>query len=143
MTNAAGDVRAAIPSELSAAQREDDVDGGFYFDGLVIEEIGAVAPGLHGFDGCLAEHGRTAEDAEVFYVARGGDGSDENDFAGDTCGAGDDWVGRIGFGEDHAFGNAGRDSHAVRCVGFDYGGFGSLEDVWREACTVINAICAG
>lgn len=42
--------------QLAVAHGEDHVDRGFYLDWLMIEQVGAVAPCLDGFDGGLSQH---------------------------------------------------------------------------------------
>ncbi len=82
---------------LAAVHGKDDIDGGFDLDGLTVEEVGAVAPGLDGVDGRALEHRTAGEDAEVGDGSGWGDGGGEGDCAGETDGAGDRWVGRAGW----------------------------------------------
>lgn len=64
---------------LMIAQREYDVDGCIDFDGLVVEQVGAVAPTLHCIERGLAEHWVAGDDAEVFDDAGFGDRGREGD----------------------------------------------------------------
>jgi len=64
-----------------AAQGEDYVDGGFDFDWLVVELVGAVAPVLDCGEGSVLKHGVAADYAKVFDGAGGGDGGGQDDCA--------------------------------------------------------------
>jgi hypothetical protein len=112
-----------------AGEGEDYVDGGFYGDGLVVELVGAVAPLLDGVEGGLAEEWMAGEDAEVFYLAGGGDGGGEDYGAGDVADFGDGGVDGLGFAQEQADGYGGRDRCMLRRGGMRYGrGFGLGED---------------
>ena len=96
-----------------AAETENDVDGGFYFYWLIIQEIGTIAPSLDCINRSLAERGRAAENVEILNAASGGDGGGENDFSGDMACARDGRISRVGFGENHSLGDSSRYGHRV------------------------------
>ena len=98
---------------LLAVESEDDVDSGFHFYGLVIKEIGTVAPCLDGVNRGLTERGWAAYYVEILDAACGGDGGGENDCSGDMNCASDGGISRVGFEEDHSVGDSGRYGHGV------------------------------
>jgi len=53
----------------SAADVEDDADGGFDLSGLAIEQVGAVARGADGIQGSGLQHCGSAEDAGALDAA--------------------------------------------------------------------------
>jgi hypothetical protein len=54
------------PKCSSSTQGEDHVDRGLHFHRLVVEQVGPVAPGLDGIHGGLLQHGRPADDVQIF-----------------------------------------------------------------------------
>ena len=99
--------------ELPTAERECDIDGGFYFYRLIVEEVGAVAPCFDGINRGLTEHEWATYYTEVLNAACGGDSGGENNYAGGACGARDDGIGGGGFGEDHSLRDSCRYGHGV------------------------------
>ena len=105
--------RRVTGSELPTAESECDVDGGFNFYGLVVEQVGAVAPGLDGVNRRLTKHEWATYYIEILDAAGGRDSGGENNCAGDARGARDDGIDGVGFGEDHSLGDAGRYGHRM------------------------------
>jgi hypothetical protein len=46
--------KLVIDSELLTIEGKDNVDGGLYFYGLIVEPVGAIAPGPDCVECCLA-----------------------------------------------------------------------------------------
>ena len=126
--------------ELPTAERECDIDGGFYFYWLIVEEVGAVAPCFDGVNRGLTEHERATYYAEILDAAGGGDSRGKNNRAGGARGARDDGIDRVGFGEDHSLGDSGRYGHRMSRRGFHYDRCDSREDCSRRPCAAWHSV---
>jgi len=114
-----------IPARELVGECEDYVDGGFHFYGLVVEEVGAVAPLADGVEGGLLEDGGAAEDAEIGDGAVFGDGGGEDYCALDVHGLGEGWVVGDDLANEEAGGDAGGDADgSLRFWGDDAGRWG-------------------
>src|SRR5580692_529738 len=49
----------------SALELEDHTDRGFHFDGLIVEQIGTIAPGFNGIECGLLQHRRPTDDLKM------------------------------------------------------------------------------
>src|SRR5271157_211556 len=58
----------------SSTHLEDHIHRGLHFHGLVVEQVGPVAPGLHGVESSLAQRGRPTDYVEIFDHPRFGYG---------------------------------------------------------------------
>src|ERR1700739_4256626 len=76
----------------SAIDSKDHVHRGFDFDRLLVEQIGAIAPGLYCVDRGLLQHRRAADDLKVLDGSRLRDRRLQNDGALLTHGLCDDWI---------------------------------------------------
>jgi len=108
----------------STAEMEVDGEGGFYFSGLLVEQVGAIACVADSLERGGLKYGWAADDLWVFDVARFGDDGVDDDRAFSVGGAGDGWV----LGADGIKEVAGEDS--IRDV--DWCGVcdGCGDDVW-------------
>jgi len=125
---------------LATSKIEHDIDGGFYFHGLAVEEVRTVAPLLDCVQRGLAEQGVAAEDAEVFDGSGFGDGGGEGDSAGDAYGSGDWGVDRGGPVEDVTFDHATGDGDAPRRCGAHGGRTVGMEDAGGWGVRARNAV---
>jgi hypothetical protein len=91
---------------LAIAHRKDDIDGGFHFDRLIVEQIGAIAPAFNCVNGGLDQHGMTAQRTKIFNGARSGNCGGEDDRSRNACCSCDLRIARECPKDDHAFGHA-------------------------------------
>src|ERR1035441_1257728 len=96
---------------LLPSQGKDHIHRGFYFNRLAVEQVGPVAPALHGVQRGLLQHRRTARHAQILDGSCLGDGGRQDHRAFSARGYGDRRIDRRRHMDQQPFFNRGRDAH--------------------------------